>query len=187
MGNYVGKHLSVEDAESLFDAMYEEIFGYRMVEKCKVRNRRACERKARVRNPRYVKRNGGNFRRDVWYEGSKCFHWEEDLRMPERRERSKEMSDRADWDTELSALSYEIDCAEFMLESDLDDLAWLKNEIFEIGNPDGTIALYEERIKELRKNSERKAKLEQYKVDTEKRIRNGKEYMRKYNYVKEMI
>lgn len=98
-GEKCGKR-NTEVQASLFDAIHAEILGEHNAEKIRVRNRRACERKARVRNPRYVKRNGGKFRRDVWYEGSKCFHWEEDLRMPERRVRSAEKYDRADWETE---------------------------------------------------------------------------------------
>ena len=82
---------------SLFDAIHAEMLGERMAEKCKVRSRRACERKARVKNPRYVKRNGGNWSRSVHYEGDKGLHYPESLRMPERKADSKAESAEKDW------------------------------------------------------------------------------------------
>lgn len=188
---------NTEKQASLFDAIHAEILGDRNAEKELRRKHHKAEMYAKAQSQKYRNRSGKkreelpkcNMRghdadRGYWK------NWRAYCEFKSRTEwkqNDRERSLRSDWDTELSALTEEIECAEFMLDSDLDDLAWLKNEIFEIGNPDDTIALYEERIKELRKNSERKAKLEQYKVDTEKRILNGKEYMRKYQWAKEMI
>ena len=182
-GGYIGKH---GDNVSVYDAMLAEIYA----ERNKAKARRVRKPDNRTRAERLADWNAEKERRKDRRIDAKCNHINKKygyLCIEQERRISAEKLARADWNTELSALTEEIECAEFMLDSDLDDLAWLKNEIFEIGNPDSVIALYEERIKELRKESERKAKLEQYKVDTEKRIRNGEEYMRKYNYVKEMI
>lgn len=182
---------TTEKQASVYDAMMAEMIDERNAEKARVRNRRRSDRKHKL-TPK-MRKEQELMRKDRMY----GYAWNLDCPkvrfapdsepIKTRKYAEGDRINREDWDTELSVLTEEIECAEFMLDSDLDDLAWLKNEIFEIGNPEGTIALYEERIKELRKESERKAKLEQYKVDTEKRIRNGKEYMRKNQHIKEMI
>lgn len=86
---------------SVYDAMLAEILGEHIAEKCRVRNRRKADRKAKRKSGAYIKRNGGKFDRNVWYEGSKVFHWEEDLRMPERRANSKAESEERDYAVEL--------------------------------------------------------------------------------------
>ena len=168
-----------------------EMINDRNAEKARVRNRRKerrnhmaedWEQEKSVRKDRRLDRVARDSRRKYGH-GKTCY-WSSNA---DRKICHMERIARADWKTELCALTEEIECAEFMLESDNEDLEWLNNEIENIGNVDGVIALYEKRIKQLRKSSERKGKLEQYKADTEKRIRNGKEYMRKYNYVREMI
>ena len=173
-GGYIGKH---GENMSMYDAMMAEIMDDRNAEKAKMRNRRACERKARVRNPRYVKRNGGNFRRDVWYEGSKCFHWEEDLRMPERRERCKEKSDRADWEIDLRDLEWDIPYAEYEVDTLRDDIRDFNAEIQSIEHELSNVDNLRERLERLRKSRD----------EAEGYLRNSEEFLRKYNYVKEMI
>lgn len=86
---------------SVYDAQLAELLGERFGQKELVRNRRKADRKEKERNPRYIKRNGEKFDRNVWYEGSKVFHWEEDLRMPERRANSKAESEERDYAVEL--------------------------------------------------------------------------------------
>lgn len=181
----------------IYDAIHAEILGEHMAEKELRRKHHNAEMYAKAQSQKYRNRSGKkreelpkcNMRghdadRGYWK------NWRAYCEFKSRTEwkqNDRERSLRSDWKTELCALTEEIECAEFMLESDNEDLEWLNNEIENIGNVDGVIALYEKRIKQLRKSSERKGKLEQYKADTEKRIRNGKEYMRKYNYVREMI
>ena len=117
---------------SVFDAIHAEILGERMAEKAKRRRRHADECKARVRNPRYVKRNGGKFDRNVWYEGSKAFHWEDDLRMPESRANSKAESAERDYAVELQnredALAYHSDYLDMAIDHG-ERLEYLRNRL----------------------------------------------------------
>ena len=54
---------------SVFDAMLAEIYAEHDGNKAKVRNRRKADRKAKRKSGAYVKRNGGDFRKDEHYAG----------------------------------------------------------------------------------------------------------------------
>lgn len=134
---------------SVFDAMMAEILGERNAEKCRVRNRRKADRKAKERNPRYIKRNGGKFDRNVWYEGSKVFHWEEDLRMPERRANSKAESEERDYAVECGnrddALAYHSDYLDMAIDHG-ERLEYLRKQIRKLDYERMIIANYDREI-----------------------------------------
>lgn len=89
---------------SVYDAMLAEILGEHIAEKCRVRNRRKADRKAKRKSGAYVKRNGGDFRKDEHYAGDgrmwhDTYNWE--LSKSQTGGKIRERSLRKDYDAEI--------------------------------------------------------------------------------------
>lgn len=88
---------------TLFDCIMAEIMDERMAEKCRVRNRRKADRKAKRKSGAYVKRNGGDFRKDEHYAGDgrmwhDTYNWE--LSKSQTGGKIRERSLRKDFEIE---------------------------------------------------------------------------------------
>lgn len=97
---YIGKH---EQNVSVYDAMMAEILGEHNAEKARVRNRRKADRKAKRKSGAYVKRNGGDFRKDEHYAGDgrmwhDTYNW--DLSKSQTGGKIRERSLRKDFEIE---------------------------------------------------------------------------------------
>lgn len=89
---------------TLFDCIMTEIMNERNAEKARVRNRRKAERKAKRKSGAYVKRNGGDWRKDEHYAGDgrmwhDTYNW--DLSKSQMGGKIRERSLRKDYDAEI--------------------------------------------------------------------------------------
>ena len=98
-----GKRTDTIMAE-VYDAEFSELIGERDTEKAKVRNRRKADHKAKRKSGAYIKRNGGDWRKDEHYAGDgrmwhDTYNW--DLSKSQMGGKVRERSLRKDFITEL--------------------------------------------------------------------------------------
>ena len=165
----------------IYETDMAEIIGEHEAMKAKRRRVRRDDARNKRRSENYVKRNGNNFRRGEHQRGDKRYCYEEDLRMPEARAKSKERTDRADWELDLRDLMWDIDYAEFGVENGEKDISCFRAEIFRLDDE------YNQMHEAMMQIEERIAELVGAIDVQEKYVNQDKDFLRKYNYVKEMM
>ena len=113
---YVGKHAMLTEAESLYDAMYAELFGDR---KTRVRNRRRADRKHKL-TPKMRKEQ--EWMRNM-HICNRYIGWGWDL-IDHARAESAEKIARADWELEQDEIAEDEMIARFNAELEEFDRKW---------------------------------------------------------------
>lgn len=172
---------NTEKQASLYDARLAEMIDDRNAEKARVRNRRRADRKHKL-TPK-MRKEQELMRKDRMY----GYAWNLDcpkVRFAPDSEPIKirkysegDRINRDDWEKDLSALKYDISYAEFDVETSREDIRDFNMEIQHIEYELSNMEILRERLERLRKSRD----------DAEGYLRNSEEFLRKYNYVKEMI
>ena len=122
-----------------------------------------------------------NKRRSEHQRGDNRYYYEEDLRMPETRAKNKEKTDRADWELDLRDLMWDIDYAEFGVETGEKDIRCFRAEIFRLDDE------YNQMHEAMMQIEERIAELVGAIEVEEKYVSQDKDFLRRYGYVREMM
>lgn len=178
-----GRHAKAEYSSEThgYDYLYAELCNEKDAEKARVRNRRRADRKHKL-TPK-MRKEQELMRKDRMY----GYAWNLDcpkVRFAPDSEPIKirkysegDRINRDDWEKDLSALKYDISYAEFDVETSREDIRDFNMEIQHIEYELSNMEILRERLERLRKSRD----------DAEGYLRNSEEFLRKYNYVKEMI